>query len=608
MLRAMTRALLIALGLGVALLVAGCSDPFRDAAERDTAEAWRAYLAAEQGSETERSHAETRLEALMWEEAESLDSIASYRRYLEAFPRGRNAARAVARLESLRYERASAAGDLRSLEEFLARHPDGRHAPEARVRLAEVSRRSALESGSPEDLEAFLRRFPGADGQDAVEEALARIRFEEAVAEGTLAALERHLRRFPQGPHRAEAELLARGLRIRARILAGDLDAARRLIEGTGLPESRARLEAEAAAARLEIAALGLDLPEIRRLAETALPPTAAEATEILRTLESRPDRAELEAAARRLVRPDPGLPPAAIEAGLRDRDARRRLVSVRALGHSGDPAAIGRLTTALEDRNLAVRAEAAAALRQLGASLPPVVRDVYFTEALIRYEGLAAEPHRIWMASVLLEAVGLSERARDALRRAAEDPEVVLARLRLAEIETEPHRVAVPLTGAALWLRDAVRSREEAVRGLGRSDAGASDDPAFDGSLLRQMRPLLDHLEAAVARASAEADAERRFTWLPEVRQLQDEMTAVLADAEARARLLDPTWVDHDVDEGAGARAVAEAARVEAVRRLAEAAPDVPAVRRILERAAASPHPTEAAVAAAARGSGEGE
>ena len=110
----------------------------------------------------------------------------------------------------------------------------------------------------------------------------------------------------------------------------------------------------------------------------------------------------------------------------------------------------------------------------------------------------------------------------------------------------------------------------------------------------------------AGIATARAQATGQKRvepLPWAAGARRLEGRLHRMRADAEARARVVDPTYVAFGVDEGAGRRAAAAKKKVAAVAALARA-PGVPGVHGALARAARSPlvpvaHAARAALAA---------
>ncbi len=591
----------------VLALALGCHNAFREAAERDTAEAWRSYLASGHGAEEERAHARTRYDDLAWDEARNLDTVAAYRRYLESVPRGRHSSRARARLEELRFQRALESDNTFALEEFLARHPDGVHSEMARERLLSMRLAEAIEKDDVEVYERFLRDFPTSREAAKVEAAVERLLLEDALSSGRLEAIKRHQARFPSGMFRDVGVLHGKALTIRARVLASDEEGARRILEGSGQEDAREELEEAFYSALLEAAWLRLDAERLAQL-EQDMPreSMANDARKLADQLSSRPDLDELSAAAEKLRTSAMGLPASVVSAGLEDDDARRRMISVRALGYSADPDAIPSIVPALIDRNLGVRAEAALALRRLGASLLPEVRDVFFTQVLARYEGITAEPSLVWVVAVLLDAAGNTEKALDAYRRAADGSDQVLARLRLVELEKDDHRQAVALTGAAMWLRDALMMRIDDLRSSWRLDE-TGESLIEDRALVRQAHALILLLDRAIGLGEDQADYELRFTWLAEVRQLLSEARAALEDAEARAAAHDSNWIASGFDEGASERAEVGRARAAAAARLAEVEEEIDAIPSILELASRSPYEPESGVASANPEDGEG-
>ncbi len=580
------------------MLLMGCSNPFREAAQKDTTDAWRAFLASGRGGVTEREHALERHEQLVWQEARDLDKVAGYRRYLELYPDGRMREDAVGRLEALRFERAMEAGTAVALEEFLFAHPDGENEQAARERLVRLLRQAALEEGTIVAYESFARRFPEDGGAGCeVREALEHARYHEAEKEGSLDALLRYQRRFPDGAYFDEADLRSKELRIKARVLAGDVKAARRIVDESAAGKARERLAGALQRALVEAAKEMLDIELLEQLAEEeACEEASGLAREMVAKLEELSNLAELEDAAVRLSSSEPGLPRSVIGAWLADRDARRRRVAVRALGYSGDPNAIATLARALTDRNLGVSAEAVEAIRRLGDSLHPMVRDVFITEALVRLEARAAGSELAWVAGVLLEAAGHEERAVDAYRRATESRKLVLPRMRLAHLEKDEHRRTVALTGAALWLRDEVRARMDSLEPSAPGSYELEKEP--DRSLLRHFPAFLAKLAEMTELAEAQPGSEERFTWISDVRDLLARSHRAYAAAEARAAAADSSWLVYGVDEAAASRKKAGRERAKAVRVVAEAAPRTEIAVNLLQKSARSAHEEESRAA----------
>ncbi|RMG10643.1 MAG: HEAT repeat domain-containing protein, partial [Deltaproteobacteria bacterium] len=514
---------------------------------------------------------------------------------LEAHPRGAHREEAKARLEALRFERAQAAPGPWALETFLERHPEGAHAGEARRLLAARYRAEALARGDVKALEAWLARFPDAAGAAEVRAALADKAVRAAMAAPTYAEIQRLLERIPPGEAHAAATLRARAFEVEAWVLDGRPAEARRRIEETGSPQARAVLEAAYTRARLTWDTLRLDADGLSALAgvEGPLGREAAARLDALRRL--RPGARER---LRALSEPATGLAPAVVEAGLASTDLRRRWVAVRALGYAARSTAIAPLREALTDRDRWLRFEAVRALRRLGESLPPRVRDVAFTRALARVRARSAGAVLATVEGALLEAAGRRAEARARYEAAAMDaPEqAVVARLRLAEMARDPRQKRIWVNGVLEWIEGDVAGRIEAI------DASPDSGP-LDGAGLRALAAREALLAEAVRIASAaERALGERSSFLEGARALLARLRRVRRDGEARARALDPTYVAASVDEGAAGREWAERRQLEAVRLLTSGVP--PPLREVLAEAARR-SPFEAVRAAAGGGRG---
>ena len=222
------------------------------------------------------------------------------------------------------------------------------------------------------------------------------------------------------------------------------------------------------------------------------------------------------------------------------------------------------------------------------------------FAANLQRLHARAAGSRLLTAEGIVLEAAGRPG-ARDALRRAAANPGRILAPLHLVDLETDPERRWVALTQAAHRIMAAVHDR------LGALDRARTKGPV-DVALLRQCAGFDQVLGQVLAHTAGVAKARAQATGLPKVeplpwaadaRTLEARLHRMRADAEARARVVDRSYLSFDVDEGAGRRAAAAKKKLAAVKVLARA-PGVPGVHAALARAARSPL---AAVAAAARG-----
>lgn len=598
----MTRKHLIASAFLVALLggATGCASGFQGAARVDTPAAWRAFLESGQGSEGERDAARSRLDDLSYAKAHRAGTIAGYKRYLEAFPHGDHAESAMAALEDLRFHAAVGTPGPWALEDFLSRYPSGPHSAAAKALLATRTRKAALASKDPARYRAWLERYPDAPGANVVRRALAQRAFVAASKAGTFLAFSHFVHTFPGDPHRAAADLALKALEIRAGVLAGKLVDARKVVESTGVPAAHATVAAALDGALLDRALRRLDRGALTALAKR--PDVGARAKAALDALDARRDHGRrLAAAALTLATPAPGLSEVAVREALASTDPRRRRVAVRALGYRRDPDDLRRLVDALGDEDLVVRLEAEAAIRRLARSLDPLVRDVAFAATLQHLRARAAGSRLRTAEGLVREAAGRPG-ARKALRDAATNDGRILAPLRLVTLETDPERRWVALTQAASRITADIDDR------LGQLDQARTRGPV-DVALLRQCEGLETVLRrvlartAGVARARAHAlDLEKveKLPWVKGARRLAARLHRMLLDAEARARVADPTYVAFDVDEGAAGRATAAKRKLRAVEVLAGAL-GVPGVRAALVHASRSPLPKVAAAARAA-------
>ena len=114
------RALLFASVMAAGLL--GCSDPFSEAQEADTIEAYETYL-KENPDGRFALQASSRLETLMLEKAKEERSLAAYDAYLARFPEGALREQATEDREDLLYNDAKATNTKEAWESFLEQYP-----------------------------------------------------------------------------------------------------------------------------------------------------------------------------------------------------------------------------------------------------------------------------------------------------------------------------------------------------------------------------------------------------------------------------------------------------------------------------------------------------
>ncbi|MDF1566197.1 MAG: HEAT repeat domain-containing protein [Deltaproteobacteria bacterium] len=589
----------LVLGALLILLAPACGGgAYRRAERLDTIEAWRAFLAEPSSDDEEIAFAHARIDTLAWARAKKAKSIEGYKRYLEEVPRAAHRLEAEEAMAKLRFARLQPDSSRPELEDYLRRHPEGARSDEVKARLVELLRQEALASGEIGRLERWSGDNPGAPGTDAVVAELDRLRFEAARAAGTTLALQAYLARFPRGQHREEAEILLAGRALRAAHFEGELERARKIL-ASAPAAGRAQLAETDVRARYARALRRLDREALEALAaagpeddEPVPEEIARAAKDVLEQLGKGKAAKGLSADAAWLDAPHAGLGWPALEAALKDPDARRRWVGARALGYSRSTRALAPLIDLLEDRDLRVAASAADALQRLAESLDPLVRDVALTERLHAIEPKAASPERRATVAVLREAAGAGG-ILPRLRAAAEGG-ARLADLRLLELSDDPREKRVALGRLATALRERTSARLDRLEGALR---GAAIEPA-DLRAARTALWLGRHLLEVQGRVGAAGEAPK---WVADLEVQKARLEALLPRVEGRYRLSHPEFLDFDLDEGEARRAKEVELGIEALRRL-RAAGGVAC--EALRWAAGAPHP---ALRAAAREPGPG-
>lgn len=236
-----------------ALLLFACRDSaWSQAARRDTAPAWRAFLSAHPDDERAQD-ARERLAELELEGARRVHSVLAYKRFLAEFSDTESAPAAVKLLEGLRFNAAMEQGTALALRQFLREHPDGAHRGEAEARLQALELQQLLASDDPETLAALAQSHPDDPRFEA-----ARLEADDiayARAASPRAWLD-YLRDYPAGQHRDEARTRLLSVELEGLLVSGDAAGARALVARSplarGIADLHPRLERAQAVLALE--------------------------------------------------------------------------------------------------------------------------------------------------------------------------------------------------------------------------------------------------------------------------------------------------------------------------------------------------------------------
>ena len=561
-----------------------CEGPLQRAARLDTEAGWRAYLAeAPTANDAERTRAKRRLEEVVWRDALGAGDIGGLNRYLDLYPNGRHRAEASARLAELRLKAALARDDTWGLEELIRRHPGTPEAREATRVLAARSREAALAAQEAAALEAWLQRFPGAAGETSVRTALAELRVAEALQGRDRRAAQRYLAGEPGPEGELRVRDLLRSMEVEALSWEGNAQEAEALIASVGDPTRQAPLRALADRVHLERALARADLRALRGRSE----PAALEGTRALERMG--PKRA---AALARALGGEPGLPARLLEAGARDRDPRRRRMSLRALSFGRVAGAIPALIAGVRDSDPSVQLEAVEGLRRLSDSLPPPLARQRLLDVLEGLEGrMAAGSALQGVEAAVFEALGERERARAAWRGAASAPDHLIgARTRaVALLPSGPDRRAA----LGQLLQALIPAATESIEALG----ALSKAPRLNVSALRRAESLAERLRWAVGEGQGSPAAPAS---LGRAEATLRALEARLGDAWARAKVLGVGWVPWDHDEAAAGRAIFVSEASAALAGALAAQPAGPWLEALRADCARSPFPALAQLCAA--------
>ncbi len=171
-----------------------------------------------------------------WVRALEIDTLESYRDYLEAFPDGRHkdeAQEEINKYDERAWQQTQDRNTLAAYEDYLEAWPEGLYASQAREKIAELkaaaearakdaAERAAQEAGDWEDAarentiesyERYLAKHPAGRNSEearrrieALQQAAAdEAAWAEAKASGRASSYEQYLASFPQGAHVAEA-------------------------------------------------------------------------------------------------------------------------------------------------------------------------------------------------------------------------------------------------------------------------------------------------------------------------------------------------------------------------------------------------------------------
>lgn len=450
------------------VLLAACLErPYHRAAQADTVDAYRAYL-AEHRHEAEADLARDRLAQLEFERARAAHSVVGYKRFLEEFPDSVQALKAQPLLETLRFNATRDAGTPQALRQFLADHPDGAHRSEAQRLLVEAERARAERSGATAELERFVANHPEDPARGAIEETLDRAAFDRAAAGGP-AQLYAYLKTHPAGAHRHRAQALLFEARIAGLLASGRLSEARAEIARSPLAAQLPSLAARLASAEEE--------EQVRSSRDAAV--RASLARSYLRSLDQ-------------------------LELGLRDPDAQVRWEAADELGHHVDVRAIEPLLAALgSGRNPLVRERALASLSRVLSALPKEVARYEVATRVEALERTASSPELLLRLAVLHDLSANLERAAPEYQRAydpaAPDPLVLHRWIDVRLGRGQAFSAAVAARQLAIWAEQTARE----------FDAGAESGVTLQAARMLCAAQAMAHKAAWAIDAARAAQTE---------------------------------------------------------------------------------------------------
>ncbi|MBS2027133.1 MAG: hypothetical protein JST54_04440 [Deltaproteobacteria bacterium] len=552
------------------LVLAACvHDPYDDAREKDTPDAYQQFLRAhpaEHGS----SEAHARLAQLRFAEARQAHTVLGYKRFLEDFPDSEEAPDALKLLESLRFAAAQSVGSAQAWRDFLRDHPDGAHATQARTALDDVSWKQAQASTTAAAMREYLAHFPESVHRAEAERVVDDRAYAESRAAGNKGLLD-YLEHSPNGAHRDEARGQLSAQEAEALADGGDLAGAYALAERVHGPEAEPLMQRLAQRELAEVAA-ALDPTALRQLASRR-PQVATAANELAKKIEHDGKTKALRAQLAHLDPLEFGRPPEELVRALDAPDPRDRWLAAEELGALGAQSAYEKLVDVAADARFEeLRLRAFAALQQLVARTGKDAAAVDARSRLEKLRRMASSPRMYLKIAIVEELAGMRvEALADYQRCLRGDAADLLALRRLLELEPPGFERAVAARRLAVTVIDEITAHTSAE----------GDPPLLASRWLCGVAHDADAAQTALAKLPetvAKDAPEDMSAFRARAREAQAQAHARLSDAEDAARAEQRTHVACEADDvlpriqdGVKARLAAVAALAAAKSELAQ-------------------------------------
>ncbi len=183
------------------------AEAFAAAEQTNSIRAYRSYLNGyPNGIGAQRAIAA--LESLAFAEATDSHTIDAYREYLHNFPSGAHAEMAIAALESLAFAGALDKHTVDAFREYLRDFPSGEHAEMAEAAIEDLSFEGARQENSIKAYESFIAEHPRSRYRRKAKDLLETAHFDQVRSKGTIQAVNRYLEAYPRGRHAPAAKEL----------------------------------------------------------------------------------------------------------------------------------------------------------------------------------------------------------------------------------------------------------------------------------------------------------------------------------------------------------------------------------------------------------------
>lgn len=141
-----------------------------------------------------------------WERAKSENTLLSYQKFLQEYPKSDHAIEAKRHIELLKMDKAKKSDDIIELELFIKMHPGNEYIPLARARLEKLYFEKAKSANAVDAYKMFIKEHSNSPYKNRALEQIEVLRYRETQKIDTIDAYAKYLKDYPDSQYASKAK------------------------------------------------------------------------------------------------------------------------------------------------------------------------------------------------------------------------------------------------------------------------------------------------------------------------------------------------------------------------------------------------------------------